>query len=147
PTAVPPVAATAFDPAIPSTYTHSLPINVYDSLGNSHQMMQYFAKRPSDPATPNVSNWDVYYRLSGEEITAPTDIAPTRLTFDQGGRLTGPVLPVDFQMTAVPGVSPAEALDFTIDYANSTQFVGDFSYSFNGDGYPTGEYASMSMAA
>src|SRR3546814_924373 len=61
----------AFNPAVPSTYTHSLPINVYDSLGNSHQMMQYFAKRDSDPATPDVSNWDVSYSIGGQTVSAP----------------------------------------------------------------------------
>src|SRR5690554_3336805 len=49
------VPATVFDPAVASTYTHSLPINVHDSLGNSHQLMQYFAKRPSAVGTE--STW------------------------------------------------------------------------------------------
>src|SRR3546814_19698018 len=35
----------------------------------------------------------------------------------------------------------------TVNYANSTQFGGDFAYSFDVSGYPTGEYASMSIAA
>lgn len=138
------VAAVAFDPAVASTYTHSLPINVYDSLGNSHQMMQYFAKRPS--AIDGQSTWDVYYRLGGQTVTAPADGA-TQLTFDQGGRLMAPTTPVNISMTEVPGASPADPLAFTVDYANSTQFGGDFTFSFGQDGYPTGEYASMAIAA
>ncbi|AEC19306.1 hypothetical protein PT7_0766 [Pusillimonas sp. T7-7] len=143
PSATPPVPAATFDPAVPSTYTHSLPINVYDSLGNSHQMMQYFAKREG---TATSSTWDVYYRIGGQTVSAPLDGA-TQMTFDQGGRLTAPTTPVAVQMTAVPGASPAEALNFTVDYADSTQFGGDFAFSFGQDGYPTGEYASMAIAA
>ncbi|MBF6617803.1 MAG: flagellar hook-basal body complex protein [Candidimonas sp.] len=138
------VPATAFDPAVASTYTHSLPINVHDSLGNSHQLMQYFAKRPSAVGTE--STWDVYYRLGGQPVNAPADGA-TQLTFDQGGRLMAPTAPVGFSMTAVPGSSPALPLDFTVDYANSTQFGGDFTYTFGQDGFATGEYASMAISA
>src|SRR5690606_12775007 len=38
---VAPVAAALFNPAVANSFTHSLPINVYDSLGNSHQLIQY----------------------------------------------------------------------------------------------------------
>src|SRR5690606_17338687 len=100
-------APVAFDPAVASTYTHSLPINVHDSLGNSHQLMQYFAKRPSTVDTE--STWDVYYRLGGQPVNAPLDNA-TQLTFDQGGRLMAPTAPVSFNMAAVPGSSPAMPL-------------------------------------
>ncbi|QAA92929.1 flagellar hook protein FlgE [Pollutimonas thiosulfatoxidans] len=138
------VPATAFDPAVAGTYTHSLPINVHDSLGNSHQLMQYFAKRPS--ADPTQSVWDVYYRLGGQPVDDPADGA-TQLTFDQGGRLVTPTAPEGFLKVTVPGSTPADALDFTIDYANSTQFGGDFTYTFGQDGFATGEYASMAIAA
>lgn len=138
------VGPVAFDPAVASTYTHSLPINVHDSLGNSHQLMQYFAKRPS--ADPTQSVWDVYYRLGGQPVDDPADGA-TQLIFDQGGRLVTPTAPEDFLKITVPGSTPAEQLDFTIDYANSTQFGGDFTYTFNQDGFATGEYASMAIAA
>src|SRR5690606_22064978 len=69
------VAAAPFDPADPTSFSpnHSLPINVYDSLGNTHQLMQYFAKRES--TTPCVSQWDAYYRLDGQELGTPYDDA------------------------------------------------------------------------
>src|SRR5690606_2302886 len=34
-----------FDPNDAQSFTHSLPISVYDSLGNAHQLTQYFVKR------------------------------------------------------------------------------------------------------
>lgn len=41
------VAGIPFDPTNPLSYTDQVPTTVYDSLGNSHQMIQYFAKRPA----------------------------------------------------------------------------------------------------
>jgi flagellar hook protein FlgE len=50
--------AKPFDPKQSSTYTNASPMTVFDSLGNSHQVMQYFVKRPS--TSPDNSNYDVY---------------------------------------------------------------------------------------
>ncbi|NLZ12128.1 MAG: flagellar hook-basal body complex protein, partial [Alcaligenaceae bacterium] len=47
-----------FSPTDPDSYTHSLPITTYDSLGNAHQLTQYFIKREGSTTD---SNWDVYY--------------------------------------------------------------------------------------
>ena len=38
-----------FDPKLTNSYTNASPMTVYDSLGNSHQVMQYFVKRPPTP--------------------------------------------------------------------------------------------------
>lgn len=62
--------------------------------------------------------------------------------------MTIPASPVLIGIGNLGGVaSPADDLNFTIDYANSTQFGGDFAYSFDQNGFATGEYASMSIAA
>jgi flagellar hook protein FlgE len=135
-----------FDPANAQSFTHQLPINVYDSLGNSHQLMQYFVKRDGTAGT--ASNWDVYYRLDGQVLPLHDDTNPGKLSFDSGGRMTIPASPVLIGIGNLGGVaSPADDLNFTIDYANSTQFGGDFAYSFDQNGFATGEYASMSIAA
>ena len=44
-------------------------MTVYDSLGNSHQVMQYFVKRPADAAGNSV--YEVYYSIDGQAM-APT---------------------------------------------------------------------------
>jgi flagellar hook protein FlgE len=139
---VPPIA---FDPINSDSYTHFLPMNVYDSLGNAHQLTQYFVKRD---AVGNDSVWDVYYRLDNQELPAPYDDAsPAQLTFDAGGRL----MSGGGHTIVVPNpggaASPAEPLTIAINYGNSTQYGGAFSPNFTQNGYPTGEYASMSIAA
>lgn len=140
-------ATVIFDPTNTSSYSHSFPITVYDSLGNSHQLSQYFVKRDGTPGV--ASNWEVYYRLDGDALNAPYDDSnPTPLAFDAAGRLTSPTTPVNLTINDIGlANSPADPLDFTIDYANSSQFGGEFTYRFDPDGYPTGEYASMSVAS
>ncbi|KAA0910754.1 flagellar hook protein FlgE [Pusillimonas sp. ANT_WB101] len=136
-----------FDPANAASYTNSFPITVYDSLGNPHQLTQYFVKR--DGTAGVASNWDVYYRFDGNVLPDPHgDNNPIALSFDAAGRLTAPADRVGLIIGGIGGAnSPAAPLDFAIDYANSTQFGGQFTYSFGQDGYPTGEYASMSVAS
>ncbi len=127
-----------FDPDNSRSFTHAQPIDVFDSLGNPHQLMQYFVKRP---ATGAQSEWDVYYYLDGTAIGTATP-----MTFDPAGRLDPPLL-VTLNITNMGAAdSPAEDLEIDIDYAGSTQFGGPYSPSFSQNGYPTGEYASMSAS-
>ncbi len=129
-----------FSPADPQSYTHSLPITAYDSLGNAHSVMQYFVKRQ---ATSSDSTWDIYYTVDGktDNITPST----TQLTFDSAGRLkTGDT--ATLTITGLGGAaSPAADMNITVSYAGSTQFGGDFSPSFTQNGYATGEYAGMTI--
>jgi len=139
-------AAAPFDPADPDSYTHSLPITVYDSLGNPHQLTQYFVKRESDPAaTPGQSEWDVYYRLDGNAIDPPLDTSPAQLSFSSSGVLLGGT--TQTLAIANPGGanSPADDLSIDLSYAGSTQFGGDFAPDFSQTGYATGEYAGISI--
>lgn len=137
-----------FDPANPDSYnaSHSLRTNVYDSLGNSHELTQYFAKRPEDPAFPNQSIWEVNYRLDGQLLDAPVGSKQT-LRFDAAGRLDTSLGAVTLDFNAPgAGASPAAPLSISLNYNGTTQFGGPFSSNFTQNGYPTGEYASMSIA-
>ena len=133
------VPVPTFDPDIAATYNHSLPITVYDSLGNSHQLTQYFVK--TDPAN---SGWTVHYRLDGNLIPAGS---PRTLQFDAGGKLT--TTPTAATITVTPAVTAAVAdeMAISIDYNNSTQFGGPFAPNFTQNGSTTGEYASMAVAS
>lgn len=131
-----------FDPKDPTTYSESFSYSVYDSLGNSHEISQYFVKRPANAAGENV--WDVYYM----EGSTPLSPASATMTFNGSGVMTSPN-PATVNVTlANPGgnASPADDLVFDIRYNGTTQFGGEFAkgkpYQ---DGYATGEYASMSI--
>lgn len=131
---------TAFDPDDTSTFSSSTPITVYDSLGNPHQLQQYYTKRP---AAAGDSVWEVNFTVDG----APPDAGATMtLTFDTAGRLlTNP--PTNTVTIAAPGgtSSPAVPLNIVVSYADSTQFGGNFNQNFTQDGYATGEYTSMTI--
>jgi flagellar hook protein FlgE len=136
------VAINVFDPKDPTTYSESFSYSVYDSLGNSHEISQYFVKRPANAAGESV--WDVYYM----EGSTPLSPASATMTFNGSGVMTSPN-PATVNVTlANPGgnASPADDLVFDIRYNGTTQFGGEFAkgkpYQ---DGYATGEYASMSI--
>jgi len=142
---VAPVTGRPFSPADPKSYTHALPIPVYDSLGNSHQLTQYFIKR--EGASGTESQWDVHYTLDGMPVDAPAGGGPIQMVFDSAGRMTSP--PMNTIVINNPGLpgAPAEPLSISLDYFGSTQFGGDFTPSFTQTGYPTGEYSGLSISA
>ena len=53
-------------------------MTVYDSLGNSHQVMQYFVKRPADAAGNSV--YEVYYSIDGQAMAPTTQPAASGAT-------------------------------------------------------------------
>ncbi|MVW78207.1 flagellar hook-basal body complex protein [Bordetella sp. 02P26C-1] len=134
-----------FSPTDPKSYTHSLPIPVYDSLGNTHQLTQYFVKR--DGAAGLQSQWDVHYTLDGLPVNEPAGGGPVQMVFDSAGRMIS-AAETTIVMNA-PGFAgaPAEPLAIRLDYSGSTQFGGGFTPSFTQSGYPTGEYSGLSIAA
>lgn len=133
PTMLPAPADTTPDP---SSYNHVVRMTVYDSLGKDHQLTQYFRKDA-------VNNWNVYYQLDNEAITLPAQ----PVVFNSDGTLVPPGTPISATFpNTIPGLAGAENLIIPISYADSTQFAGDFGYTFKQDGYPTGAYASMAIA-
>ena len=137
--------ARPFSPADPASFTHSLNMNVYDSLGNAHELTQYFVKRAGTSGTE--SQWDVYYYMDGASVDSPAAGGPLPMTFDSIGRLTSSnTLTVTVNQPGTAG-APAEALVMTMDYTGSTQFAGAFSYDFIQDGYATGEYSGLAISS
>jgi flagellar hook protein FlgE len=72
----------AFDPTSPETYNHSTSVTLYDSLGNSHVMQQYFIKQPYDPndAATFPNHWQMAVQIDGQNVGDPVISAPTTPT-------------------------------------------------------------------
>lgn len=138
-----------FSPTDPESYTHSLPITTYDSLGNAHQLTQYFVKREG---ASSESNWDVYYTFDGEQIPVADGATPAdppvyahQLKFGQAGVLSEGGL-LEFTIPNVGGTaSPAANLNISLNYGGSTSFSGEFSYNFTQDGFPTGDFSNIEI--
>jgi len=80
----------SFDPDDQNTYNHATSTTIYDSLGNSHIMTQFFVKEPLDPTRPNEENlWAMYVQIDGNDVgdpdptlTFPDNLDPTRARFE-----------------------------------------------------------------
>ncbi|APX74113.1 Flagellar hook protein flgE [Achromobacter insolitus] len=137
-----------FDPKLSSTYTNASPMTVFDSLGNSHQVMQYFVKRPADAAGNSV--YDVYYTMDGAAM-APTSEAggvwgnPQQFTFNKAGVMTSaPVVNLSF---AAPGggTTPADPINIAMNYTGTTQYGSAYKLVAKPDGYSSGEFSGINI--
>jgi len=136
-------ATKPFDPNDATTYTKSDTLKVYDSLGNAHQLTQYFIKRAPD-ASGN-SQWEVRY--SGG---ATLDIAtpPKTLKYNANGVLIEPTAPVTLDATVNTSAtgSTAAPMSVSLNYNGSTQFSAPFATKFTVDGHTAGELTGVSFA-
>lgn len=116
-------AGTIFDPTVGTSYNYSQSSEVFDSLGNSHTLTQYFMNAGNN-------QWDVVYYMDGKPlgptdlsylspaVTNPTktlstsatsldDIAVIRMSFGTDGQL----LPINTPVAAPPAVPTAADTD------------------------------------
>jgi len=139
-------AAVVFDPTVRSTYTDSVPTTVYDSLGNSHTLMQYFIKREANGAGESV--YDVYYTLDGDAIQTAGGGDFATLTFNASGQLLNAPPNVDLAILNPGGAaSPAEDMAIAMSYDGVTQFGNAFNPKVVPNGYASGEYLGITIAA
>ena len=156
----------SFDPEDGTTYNYSVTTEVYDSLGVSHSLTQYYVKTDDN-------SWTINYTLDGTTITAETDT----LTFDSDGDLATVNGVAAYTSQTVNGTetktydssvttltlsnlsvsSGANALSITIaltgtsDSDSSTatptiyQYATDFSSTSDADGYTAGALSDVSF--
>ena len=136
-----------FNPNDSTTYTNSVPTTVYDSLGNSHQMIEYFVKSASSGSS---SVYNVYYYMDGNAMSVGGVAgAPQQLTFNSSGTLTNPTAPVTVTYTFPTGTSsPALPLSVAMNYGggNVTQYGSDFSPKITANGNPSGDYTGVTIS-
>ncbi|EGQ9284376.1 flagellar basal body protein FlaE [Vibrio parahaemolyticus] len=119
---------TPFDPSDSTTYTHTYTTPVYDSLGNQHNVQQFFVK-----TGPNT--WDVHATVNGAAAPAAT----TAMTFNPDGTIsTGGSYSVPFNP---PGANP---MNINMDLSSLSQYGSDFVVSKStNDGYSSGEFTGV----
>ena len=90
----------SFDPTNQETYNSATSVTIFDSLGNSHVMTQYFVKEPfrADEPGSQPNRWTMYVQIDGVDVgdpdlslPAPDNTLPTqagyRLQFNEAGQL------------------------------------------------------------
>ncbi|RJG05937.1 flagellar hook protein FlgE [Noviherbaspirillum cavernae] len=146
-TAIP--VATAFDPNNPGTYHKSVPVPVYDSLGNSHLLQTYYVNRGPVPGPGN--SWDVYGQVTLSDGTTqmlggaavPPYATIGTLAFSNAGVMT-PAAPLVVNFTP-PG---AAAMAINVSHASTTQFGSAMSVNSQAqNGYTSGSLTGFSVAA
>ena len=81
-----------FDPDDQKTYNHATSTTIYDSLGNSHVMTQYYVKEPNNGANQG-NSWSLYVQIDGENVGDPPNtsgepsLARYDLKFTEDGTL------------------------------------------------------------
>ncbi|MDR2188312.1 MAG: flagellar hook protein FlgE [Azonexus sp.] len=134
----------------PTTYNWRTSLDVYDSLGNPHNLAFYFVKT----ATPG--EWEVYTSVDGTTNQNSGGPGPLgTLTFDNMGRLTGgsPMaasIDLDNLMVSQGQVNSAlSPLAFNIDFAETTQFgtnSGLNKFGLQQDGYAPGSFTGITVS-
>lgn len=161
-----------FNPLDQRTYNHARSTNIYDSLGNSHEITQFYVKQPSPGNGVGVSEWSVYLQIDGEFVGG-TDQTPYQARFDQDGELQsingdpngeiliddwtpkgadgtpngadGPPGPGDNITTPIP--DPPTTSAFVLDLGNSTQYGSEFGIEYqNQNGYATGRLSGLDVS-
>ncbi|WP_428775207.1 flagellar hook protein FlgE [Vibrio sp.] len=118
-----------FDPNDPNSFNSSYTSKVYDSLGNSHTVTQYFTKTADN-------TWEVNVQVDG----GATAVQTQAVSFNTDGTLASPTgtFNVAFPAAGANGVS------IDISLAGSTQFGAAFGVSSNNpNGYTSGELAGI----
>ncbi|UYU33293.1 flagellar hook protein FlgE [Siccibacter colletis] len=128
---------TPFDPANSDTFNKSVPLTVYDSLGNDHNVKLYYVKT-------GANTWDVYNMDTSVTTTAPT--APlTTLTFTNSGALdtVAGAVPAGSTQISIPmaSLNGSAAGAFNLSFAGSTQqnTGANTLLSSNQNGYKPGD--------
>ncbi|TFW71740.1 flagellar hook protein FlgE [Methylotenera oryzisoli] len=139
-------AVPAFDPTDPTTYNNSTAVTVYDSLGNSHTLQNFFRKTAAN-------TWNVYTTVDGVSTPAlPATTAVMTFTGTGVAPTIVPALPsVTFTPlnTATPPVANGAAnVTTTIDYSKSTQFGSAFSINaLSQDGFTSGRLSGFNTSS
>jgi len=162
----------AFNPIDQSTYNHATSTTIYDSLGNSHELTQFFVKEPSPGNGVGQSQWSVYLQIDGEYVGG-TDVQPYTVLFDQNGELvsvngdvSGDIIvtdwvpkdasgnpngadgpPADPTSVVSPIPEPLTSSAFVIDLSQTTQYGSSFSVNDQSqDGYTTGRLSGLDVS-
>jgi flagellar hook protein FlgE len=151
---VAPLTSANFDPADSMTYNKSVPVPIYDSLGNAHLLQTSYVNKGPTPGPGN--SWDIYGVVTlNDGTTMPLGTPPTApntnqdpigsLSFTTGGTpvTAPPPGPITVNFT-VPG---AAAMTIDIRHGATTQFGSAMSVNSQAqNGYTSGSLTGFSVA-
>lgn len=134
----------AFDADNSETYNYSSAITVYDSLGNAHELSNFYVK--TDPVAPSTAgSWAVYATADGVAVKGPAAANEIgKLTFDAYGILS----PDDGKLVLndINFGNGSAPMTLAIEVTGTTQFGNDNTVNkLNQDGYTSGVLTSYAI--
>ena len=144
----------SFDPKDSDTYTSSTSVVIYDSLGQSHTVTQYFMKDSTAAATnPNTWRLVTYMGDKPVNITGGTGTpAGAVLTFDsQGAKSSQTPTTITTEALGTPGAgvitNGADGTQtFEVDFDNITQYAAAFEVnSLSQNGSTVGQLTNVDI--
>lgn len=162
----------AFNPIDQRTYNHATSTTIYDSLGNSHEMTQFYVKEPSPGNGVGQSEWSIYLQIDGEYV-GNTDINPYTARFNEDGSLAsingdtnGEIIitdwtpkdpagdpngadgpPADPGSVVSPIPEPPSSSAFVLDLGETTQYGSTFGVNDQQqNGYTTGRLSGLDVS-
>ncbi len=127
-----PVVAGPINPADPSTYSTSVSVPVYDSLGNSH-VLTYYYQNAGPGAAPVAENWNWTATLDGSAAGLANNNGS--IGFDNTGAIVSGAVP-GVPLTAT--IAGAADLSLNLDFSGLTQYAGGTAATGNADGNAVG---------
>ncbi|MBU3823925.1 MAG: flagellar hook-basal body complex protein, partial [Candidatus Oceanisphaera merdipullorum] len=157
-----PVKAGLLDPALfdatnSETYTSSTSMTIYDSMGDTHTLTQYFVKVGPDAAAvpPTGNEWQMRVYVDGEDALAPIPLVPgpgtepgyLPLSFDASGSLTAPLPKTEIQTIQLPFTNgSATDQQVTVKIPSATLNSGPFEVTQNSqDGTTVGRLTKVDV--
>ena len=127
-----PVITAAINPADSTTYSASMSMQVYDSLGNSH-LLTFFFQNAGPGTAPAIENWNWMATLDGSS----TGLAGNTGTvgFDGGGNIVSGATPITPLTITPAGANP---LSVTLNLAALTQYAGGAAVTGTANGNAVG---------
>jgi flagellar hook protein FlgE len=127
-----PVIAGAINPSNPATYSSSVSVQVYDSLGNSHVLTYYF-QNAGPGVAPAAENWNWSATLDGSAVGLANNSGS--FGFSTTGAIVSGAVP-GAQLTAT--IAGAANLSLGLDFSGLTQYAGGTAASGTADGNAVG---------
>ncbi|MDD2840786.1 MAG: flagellar hook protein FlgE [Tolumonas sp.] len=141
------IISSAFNPSDSTTFTASTSAVIYDSLGQSHTLTQYYAKTALDSTDSEAtSTWNVYLYVDGKDAN-PTAGTGTTLNFTNTGKLTStsPTSITTAPMSMFTNGSDT-AQTINLSFNPITQFASGFQVTtMSQDGATVGQLTNVSI--
>ena len=133
--------AAPIDPTDPTTYSTSVSVQTFDSLGNSHVLTFYFQNSGPTGAAPPTEKWNWTATLDGSTTGLTNNTGS--MTFDSAGALVSGGVPAN-PLTAT--LTSAAPLSVALNFSALTQFNGASAATGTADGNAVGNPVGVQVS-